>query len=66
VAGEEMPPEEASSTCPKCGTEMVITRITPILFAGAFEYLSLACKTCGLTKKLRVERRWKPGSTAES
>jgi hypothetical protein len=57
VAGEEMPPEEASSTYPKCGTEMVITRITPILFGGAFEYLSLACKTCGLTKKLRVERR---------
>jgi hypothetical protein len=25
---------------------MVITRITPILFGGAFEALSLACKKC--------------------
>jgi hypothetical protein len=32
---------------------MVITRITPILFGGAFEALSLACKKCGFTKKLR-------------
>ncbi len=31
-------------------------RITPILFGGAFEELSLTCKTCGLTKKIRVER----------
>jgi RNase P subunit RPR2 len=56
VAGEELPPEIASSTCPKCGTEMGITRITPILFGGAFEELSLACKKCGLTKKIRIER----------
>ena len=35
---------------------MVITRITPILFGWAFEDLTLACKTCGLTKKLRVKR----------
>jgi hypothetical protein len=30
VAGQLLP-EKASSTCPECGTEMVITRITPIL-----------------------------------
>jgi len=46
----------ASSACPKCGTEMVITRITPILFRGTFEELSLMCKTCGYTKKIRIER----------
>ena len=51
MAGQEAPPERASSTCPKCGTEMAVTRITPILFGGAFEELSLACKTCGLTKE---------------
>jgi len=60
VAREELPeelsPETSSSTCPDCGTEMVITRITPILFAGTFEDLALACKTCGFTKILRVAR----------
>ena len=56
VAGPELPPEMASSTCPECGIEMVITRITPILFGWAFEEFSLACKKCGLGKKLRVER----------
>jgi hypothetical protein len=35
---------------------MVITRITPILFGGEFEDLTLACKTCGFAKKLRIER----------
>ena len=35
---------------------MVIIRITPILFGGAFEDLLLACKTCNFTKKLRIER----------
>jgi C4-type Zn-finger protein len=56
VADQELPLEEASSKCPACGIEMVITRITPVLFGGAFEDLSLACKKCGFTKKLRVER----------
>ncbi len=56
MAGQQTPPDKASSTCPECGTEMVIIRITPILFEGAFEDLSLACKTCGLTKTLRIER----------
>ncbi len=56
MAGQQTPPDKASSTCPECGTEMVIIRITPILFGGAFEDLSLACKTCGLTKTLRIER----------
>jgi len=42
VVGQELPPEKASSTCPQCGTEMVITRITPILSGGAFEALSFS------------------------
>ena len=52
----ELPPDKASSTCPECGTEMVITRITPILFGGKFEDLTLACRTCDFTKKVRIER----------
>jgi DNA-directed RNA polymerase subunit M/transcription elongation factor TFIIS len=57
VAGQEIPPEaEASSTCPVCGTEMVITRITPLLFGGEFEDLTLVCKKCGSTKKFRIKR----------
>jgi hypothetical protein len=57
VAGQELPPEQsASSRCPTCGTEMVITRITPILFGEAFEELSLACKTCDYRKKIKIER----------
>jgi predicted RNA-binding Zn-ribbon protein involved in translation (DUF1610 family) len=57
VAGEEPPPEaEASSTCPDCGTEMVIVRITPILFVSEFEELTLACKKCGVTKILKIKR----------
>ena len=57
MAGQEMPPEAgASSTCPICGTEMVIIRITPILFGREFEDLTLACKKCGSAKKLRIKR----------
>jgi C4-type Zn-finger protein len=54
VASQEMPPEaEPSSTCPICGIEMVIIRITPILFGGEFEDLALACKKCGSAKTVR-------------
>ena len=57
VAGEETPPEAGvSSTCPVCGTEMVIIRITPILFGGEFEDLTLACEKCGSAKELRIKR----------
>jgi hypothetical protein len=57
LAGQEMPPEAgASSTCSVCGTEMVIIRITPILFSGEFEDLTLACKKCGSAKELRIKR----------
>ena len=56
VANQEMPPEAGASTCPVCGTEMVIIRITPILFGGEFEDLTLACKKCGSTKELRIKR----------
>jgi hypothetical protein len=57
VVDQQLPPEQdASSMCPKCETEMVITRITPVLFGGAFEELWLACKTCDHTTKIRVER----------
>jgi RNase P subunit RPR2 len=55
VAAEELPPEMEAAICPKCGTELVITRITPVLFVGEFEHLTLACKTCGFTKKLTIE-----------
>jgi C4-type Zn-finger protein len=56
VATEELPPEtEASATCPECGTELIITSITPVLFVGEFEYLTLACKTCGFTKEIKVK-----------
>jgi hypothetical protein len=34
VAGQETSPDKDSSTCSECVTEMVITRITPILFGG--------------------------------
>jgi hypothetical protein len=42
VAAEELPPEMEA-------------RITPVLFVGEFEHLTLACKTCGFTKKLTIE-----------
>ncbi len=57
VASQETPPESAaSSACPQCGTEMAIIRVTPILFGGEFEDLTLACKKCGYTKELRIKR----------
>jgi len=57
VAVPETPPEaEASSSCPNCGTEMVIIRIKPILFSWKFEDLTLACKKCSSTKELRLKR----------
>jgi RNase P subunit RPR2 len=56
VADKQFPPELASSTCPECGTEMVIVRIKPILFGGSLEELSLACTSCGLTKKIKIKR----------
>ena len=40
----------------ECGTEMAIIRVTPILFGGEFEDLTLACKKCGYTKELRIKR----------
>ena len=56
VAGQETPSEAGvSSACPDCGTEMVIVRITPILFGGEFEDLTLECKKCGSTKTLRIK-----------
>jgi hypothetical protein len=58
VAGQGASPEEkASSACPGCGTEMVIVRVTPLLFGGEFEDLTLLCKTCGFTKMLKIRRR---------
>jgi hypothetical protein len=57
VADQEMPPEAgASSTCPVCGTEMVIVRIKPILLGGEFEDLTLVCKKCDSTKDIRIKR----------
>jgi C4-type Zn-finger protein len=57
VAPDELPPEaDASARCPDCGTEMAITRITPILFGGEFEDLTLVCKKCGFRKTLTIKR----------
>jgi hypothetical protein len=57
VIGQELPPEEKlESACPGCGREMVITRITPILFAREFEELTLLCQNCDFTKKLKIKR----------
>ena len=56
VADEELPPGAKAETCPECGTELVITRITPVFFVGEFEYLTLACKTCGFRKELKIKR----------
>jgi DNA-directed RNA polymerase subunit M/transcription elongation factor TFIIS len=58
VATQELPPEtDDSAMCSKCGAEMVITGITPILFGDEFEHLMLACKKCGSTKVLKIKRR---------
>jgi hypothetical protein len=35
---------------------MFIIRIKPILLGWKFEDLTLACKTCGATKELRIKR----------
>jgi len=57
VAAQELPPEpEVSATCTECGTELAIVRITPVLFGSEFEELTLACKTCGFTKKIKIKR----------
>jgi hypothetical protein len=56
VVGPKTPPEESSSTCPECGMEMAITRVKPLLFGRGFEDLTLACKACGFTKDIRIER----------
>lgn len=56
VASRDTPPEPPSSTCPECGTEMVVARVKPLLFGGKFEDLTLACKACGFTKDIRIER----------
>ena len=57
MVGQELPPEgNLESTCPECEREMVITRITPILFASEFEELTLLCQNCDFTKKLKINR----------
>ena len=50
MARQELPPEKASSTCPDCGTEMVITRVTPVLFGGAFR-ISPSCARSAVLRK---------------
>jgi RNase P subunit RPR2 len=57
VAAQELPPEaDASATCAECGRELVVARVTPVLFGSEFEELTLACKTCGFTKKIKIKR----------
>jgi hypothetical protein len=36
--------------------EMAITRVKPLLFGRGFEDLTLACKACGFTTHIRIER----------
>jgi predicted RNA-binding Zn-ribbon protein involved in translation (DUF1610 family) len=56
MAVQGAPPEDPSSTCPECGTEMIVTRVKPLLFGGKFEDLTLVCDACGFTKEIRIER----------
>jgi hypothetical protein len=57
VAANELPPEaDPSAKCPDCGTELLVARITPVLFGGEFEELALACKTCSYTKTIKIKR----------
>jgi C4-type Zn-finger protein len=46
----------AEAKCPECGTELLVARITPVLFVGEFEELGLACKTCSFTKTIKIKR----------
>ncbi len=55
MAAQDVPPD-VSATCPACGTEMIVARITPVVFGGEFEELALACKTCSHTKKIKIKR----------
>jgi hypothetical protein len=57
VAAQELPPEpDASASCTECGAELIVVRVTPVLFGGEFEELTLACKTCDFTKKIKIKR----------
>jgi C4-type Zn-finger protein len=57
VAADELPPEaELAAKCPDCGTELLVARITPVLFGGEFEELALACKTCSYAKTIKIKR----------
>jgi RNase P subunit RPR2 len=58
VAAQELPHEadDASATCAECGTELVVARVTPVLFGSGFEELTLTCKTCGFRKKIKIKR----------
>jgi C4-type Zn-finger protein len=56
MAGRDSRANEPPSTCPQCGTEMGVTRVKPLLFGGKFEELTLACKGCGFTRGITIER----------
>jgi RNase P subunit RPR2 len=57
VAAQPPPPEtDASTICAECGTELAVLRVTPVVFAGEFEELTLACRTCGFTKKIKIKQ----------
>jgi hypothetical protein len=57
VAANELPPEaELAAKCPDCVTELLVTRITPVLFGGEFEELALACRTCSYAKTVKIRR----------
>ena len=56
MAAEKLPPEIEATTCPNCATELVIIRVTPVLFASEFAHLKLACKTCNFAKEIKIRR----------
>ena len=56
MADKEVPPKGPSSTCPECGTEMIITRVKPLLFGENLKISRLRCKACGFTKEIRIWR----------
>jgi hypothetical protein len=57
LVAQELPPEpDASASCRECGAELVVAGVTPVLFGGAFEELTLAYKTCDFAMKITVKR----------
>ena len=41
---------------PRAQRKWLLPEFKPLLFGGKFEDLTLACKTCGFTKDIRIAR----------